>query len=349
MRGQGRPRRQPGGSRGRSTATERSAGRRKAGRRRGAGSGSPIWRAFWPLIGGVGLVLLLALLGQWVTSRLPDGVLEPGSGTAVDAAGAAGASPGVAPEPSVGGKAASPANLPAPVASSPPQEAGTETAAGAAAPAGTAAAQPAEAPGNPDAGPAQASAGTGPGTGPGGNGTASLPGTGPVANEVATGRQRLDRSGGVRPAVVVTAYFVDTLSPDTVLQPVEVLVPHSMTPLRTLVELLLAPPEHLHLTSGIPPGTRLYREGLNLQPDGSLVVDLTAELYHGSGSAWANAVTHTLVYTLTEHPGVNAVLLRVEGEPAELEGRVWDRPLTRQELAERQLYRVEPVIRFEGL
>lgn len=173
---------------------------------------------------------------------------------------------------------------------------------------------------------------------------AAEPATGP-AYPPATSRSAIDRSGGAAETMRVTVYYVDFDAGMQALQPVEILVPFSVTPIRVCVEQLLHPPEELGLFSEFPPGTAA--RGFNLE-DGVAVVDLSGEVEGVRGDTAVSAVAATLVYTLTEIPGVEAVLLRADGEPAELDGFVWSTPLTRADVAARHPFRVEPVIRYQG-
>ena len=165
------------------------------------------------------------------------------------------------------------------------------------------------------------------------------------AYPLATSRSAIDRSGGAADTMRVTVYYVDFDANMEALQPVEIQVPFSITPIKVCVEQLLHPPEELGLFSEFPPGTAAL--GFNLE-DGVAVVDLSAEVEGVRGETAVNAVVATLVYTLTEIPGVVAVQLRANGEPAVLDGFEWSAPLTRADVEAWQNFRVEPVIPYSG-
>ncbi len=165
------------------------------------------------------------------------------------------------------------------------------------------------------------------------------------AYPLATSRSAIDRSGGAAETMRVTVYYVDFDAGMEALQPVEIQVPFSITPIRVSVEQLLHPPEELGLFSEFPPGTA--PRGFNLE-DGVAVVDLSPEVEGVRGETAVNAVVATLVYTLTEIPGVEAVQLWAGGKPAVLDGFEWSAPLTRADVEARQRFRVEPVIPYSG-
>lgn len=155
---------------------------------------------------------------------------------------------------------------------------------------------------------------------------------------------RLDRAAGATESMRQTLYWLDGRNAER-LQPIEVKLPKSVETGRTAVEQLLDPPRDLKLESGIPAGTKLN----GVRMTGSvMIVDLTKEVESVQGSAAANAIMATLVYSLTELPGVTAVRLMADGLPAVLHGAEWTDPLTREELQERNLFQIDNVIRFEG-
>lgn len=188
-----------------------------------------------------------------------------------------------------------------------------------------------------------AAAGPDAGVGPG---PAPEPGSaGEPVYAPATSRSAIDRSAGAAETMRVTVYYVDFDAHMEALQPVQILVPFSVTPIKVSVEQLLRPPEELGLFSEFPPGTTA--RGFNLV-DGVAVVDLSATVEGVRGETAVNAVVATLVYTLTEIPGVEAVQLWADGKPAVLDGFTWSSPLTRADVAAWQAFRVEPVIEYSG-
>lgn len=154
----------------------------------------------------------------------------------------------------------------------------------------------------------------------------------------------VDRAGGATEAMLQTLYWLDGRTGDR-LQPIEVRVPKTTGTAKATVEQLLNPPKELQLESGFPAGTKL--NDVRLVGD-VLTVDLTSEVESVQGSAGANAITATLVYSLTELPGVGSVRLTANGLPAVLHGKEWTAPITRADLTARNLFPVENVIRFDG-
>lgn len=264
---------------------------------------------------GALLVAALALLGHWAEQAQP--VTGGTAGALAGAVGTGGASGGQA-----AGKAGAPAIAPAPAAGQ------------AAAPAGPAAGTGSSAQGAP----APAGGGPSPAATSGGPAPAYA-----VPGDIAAARRQVDRSQG-RESMRTVIYYVDGLSGDTALQPVEMLVPRSQAVLREAVNQLVVPPLHLQLDSGIPQGTRVLNISLS---GGVATVNLSQGLLTRSGSTWANMVTYSLVYTLTENPDVQRVALQVEGKPALLEGRDLSRPLGRDDLGRRGDFTVMPRISYQ--
>lgn len=97
---------------------------------------------------------------------------------------------------------------------------------------------------------------------------------------------------------------------------------------------LLAGPNELERSAGVsstvPDGTELL--GLSID-DGTATVDLSGEFESGGGSLSVMMRLGQLVYTLTQFPTVDGVLLELDGEPVEVfsgVGLVVDRPMTRR-------------------
>lgn len=145
--------------------------------------------------------------------------------------------------------------------------------------------------------------------------------------------------------MLVTVYYADGLTGGMSLQPVEMKIPRSTTPIKDTVEQLLNPPASLDLYSEFPAGT--HPLGFNLA-NGVATVDLSPEMAQVQGTAAANTIMASLVYSLTEIPGVEAVQLWVNGSPAVLHGVEWAEPLTRADMDARNLFHVESVIPYSG-
>ena len=85
------------------------------------------------------------------------------------------------------------------------------------------------------------------------------------------------------------------------------------------------------LTSTVPGGTTLL--GLNIA-DGLATIDLSKEFESGGGSASMFGRLAQVVFTLTQFPTVDRVVLHLDGEPVTVfsgEGIVLDHPLTRSD------------------
>lgn len=83
------------------------------------------------------------------------------------------------------------------------------------------------------------------------------------------------------------------------------------------------------LSTAIPDGTGVRAVSVT---DGTATVDLSGTFDDGGGSASMTARLAQLVFTVTAHPGVEGVELRLDGEPVQVfsgEGLVLDPPLTR--------------------
>jgi spore germination protein GerM len=141
-----------------------------------------------------------------------------------------------------------------------------------------------------------------------------------------------------------TLYWVDGRN-GARLEPIEVRLPKTTGKARAVVEQLLNPPKDLKLESGFPAGTKVNDVRLK---GTEVTVDLTTEVESVQGSAGANSIMATLVYSLTEVPGVGSVRLTANGLPAVLHGIEWTDPITREQLRARNLFPVDNVIRFDG-
>lgn len=155
-------------------------------------------------------------------------------------------------------------------------------------------------------------------------------------------RSHIDLTSGV-PGQIVVVYYWDYLTTD-LLQPVEVLIPASVDPLRGAIEALVAGVPDAGLLSGI--GS--FPELLNVSIDGRTAIlefDEQLEGFEG-GTGWATAVLTSLVYTATADPRVSNVMVLTSNRPAVLHGMVWDTPKERSPLVLPQ--RVGELIRYEG-
>jgi|GEM_PF-1754807 len=159
------------------------------------------------------------------------------------------------------------------------------------------------------------------------------------------GRTRIDRSNGAAKTMKLTVYYADGLKNNMSLQPVEILVPQSTSQINDTVLQLINAPENLKLYSGIPAGTKVRSVNLNSQT-GQATVDMSVELHNAQGSGTANNIISSFVYSLTEIPGVKSVQVWVLGRPAMIHGISWDKPYTRADLEGRNLFKVEPVVKY---
>jgi hypothetical protein len=172
------------------------------------------------------------------------------------------------------------------------------------------------------------------------------PSTTPVdpAADVLAGRTRLDRSGGAVNTMPVVVYYTD-LSKKGTLQPVQVLVPHTLSKIQVTVEQLVNAPQNLKLSSWLPTGTRILSVNLDAKT-GVATVDLSPEAQQVQTTDAANGIMGTFVYSLTELQGVKAVQMWVNGRPAVLHGQAWTKPLSRTDIQARNLFQVAPVIKY---
>lgn len=139
----------------------------------------------------------------------------------------------------------------------------------------------------------------------------------------------IDRAGGAADTMLITVYYTDRLGKGAVLRPVQVQIPRTPSRIYVTTEQLLNPPTDLGLYSSAPSGTQI--RGVNAN-GGVAIVDLSSEMQEIEGSAAAENFMASLVYSLTEIPGINAVELRIEGWPADLDGSAWSGPLTRADV-----------------
>ncbi|MFZ5827591.1 MAG: GerMN domain-containing protein [Bacillota bacterium] len=191
----------------------------------------------------------------------------------------------------------------------------------------------------------------GSGTGGSGTGTSTKPATPP--NETSTpsdqatlaGRAKINRSEGAAKSMLVTAYYADGLKNVMSLQPVEIKVARSVARIKATAEQVINAPQDLKLYSSVPAGTKVL--GVNLK-NGVAIVDLSPEAAKVRGSAAVNNIMASFVYSLTAIPDVKSVQLWVNGRPALLDGFEWSKPLSRADLEGRNLFKVEPVIKYAG-
>lgn len=158
-------------------------------------------------------------------------------------------------------------------------------------------------------------------------------------------RSKIDRSAGAAKSMLVTVYYADGLKNGLSLQPVEIKVASSVSRIKVTAEQIINAPQDLKLHSNVPAGTKVL--GVNLK-DGVAIVDLSAEAGNVQGSGAANDMIASFVYSMTAIPDVKAVQLRIEGKPATLHGIDWSKPLSRAELEGRNLFKVEPVLKYSG-
>lgn len=166
----------------------------------------------------------------------------------------------------------------------------------------------------------------------------------PPANQAADNRSHIDRSAGAARKSTVTIYYTDGLKGGQSLQPVEVQIPHTTGWIRAIAEQVVNPPTQLKLYSGIPAGTTV--QSVDLKGD-TAVIDLSPHAKGVTSASDASAIKAAFVYSLTELKDVKSVLVWINGFPAQFGQMVWDKPVTRAELEAQNLFKVEPVIKFQ--
>ncbi|MDN5347994.1 MAG: germination protein [Clostridia bacterium] len=130
----------------------------------------------------------------------------------------------------------------------------------------------------------------------------------------------------------VKVYFTDAkalrLVPVTVPAPPEA---GDDMPRAAVLALIAGPPKDSHLGRTFWPGTRLLDFKV---ANGVAFVDLSAEaIGYGGGSTAETLLVNSLVFTLTDFPGINKVQLLLEGKKRQYlpEGTIISEPLTRPE------------------
>ncbi len=151
-------------------------------------------------------------------------------------------------------------------------------------------------------------------------------------------------TGAVKPAqtVRVTLYFSDTAAVETgttgatgFVKPVMRVFPHTTAVLRlALEELIRGPlPGEGNLGRTLPAETKIL--SLKIK-DGVALIDFSAELLTSSdspaGSLGGSVFSQSIVYTATQFPSVEAVLVTVKGEPYSDGHIIWDEPVNRDDL-----------------
>lgn len=167
----------------------------------------------------------------------------------------------------------------------------------------------------------------------------------PDEKAIAEGRRHIDRSSGAKETSLVTVYYADGLKSSQWLQPVEVRIPATKGVIRATAEQVLHQPTDLYLFSNAPAGTKVQSANFDSKT-GVATVDLSPEAAGIQGTAAVENLRASLVYSLTHINGVKAVQLWVNGRPPTLHGIVWDKPLSREDLALRGSYQVAQVIKF---
>ena len=158
----------------------------------------------------------------------------------------------------------------------------------------------------------------------------------PAPSTVASPTARSTPSPSPAATTIVRAYFVlGSLTGNEGLVPVLREVPATKAVATAAMTALLAGPKGAELESqpavftAIPDGTRLL--GVTLA-DGVATVDLSSEFESGGGSYSVQARLAQVVYTLTQFPTVDGVLLEIDGKPVTTfssEGLVLDGPVDR--------------------
>lgn len=167
----------------------------------------------------------------------------------------------------------------------------------------------------------------------------------PDEKAILEGRRHIDRAGGVSETSLLTVYYADGLKSAPWLQPVEVRIPATRGVIRATAEQVLQQPNDLYLFSNAPAGTRVLSANFDSQL-GVATVDLSSEVTGIQGTAAVENLRASMIWSLTNINGVRAVQLWVNGRPPTLAGILWDRPLSRDDLAQRGSYQVAQVIKF---
>ena len=167
----------------------------------------------------------------------------------------------------------------------------------------------------------------------------------PPQVDITAARTRIDRSGGAAQTVLATIYYADGLKNAESLQPVQIRLPLTTSRVRVTAEQVVNAPQDLKLYSGLPAGTQLLSVNLNTET-GVATVDLSADAAKVQGTAAVSNIQASFVYSFTEISGVKAVQLWVLWRPAVLHGIEWSRPMSRADLEGRNLFKVEPVIKY---
>jgi spore germination protein GerM len=145
--------------------------------------------------------------------------------------------------------------------------------------------------------------------------------------------------------MLVTVYYADGLKNGDTFVPVQVRVPATVSTIKTAAEQVVQAPENLKLYSSVPVGTKVQSANFTAAT-GVATVDLSAEAANVQGTAAAQTMMASFVYTLTEVPNVKAVQLWINGHPAVLHGIEWSKPLSRQDLQAQYPHQVEPMVKF---
>lgn len=157
-------------------------------------------------------------------------------------------------------------------------------------------------------------------------------------------RAHIDRSGGAKGSTVVI-YYADGLKSPAALQPVEIRIAQTPSVIARVAALVVDAPANLKLFSGVPARTKV--QSVNYKA-GVATVDLSVEAKQVKSEAEARNLMASFVYSLTELKEVTSVQLWINGHPAVFPGVEWKQPMTRNDVAARNLFKVEPVIKFEA-
>lgn len=156
-------------------------------------------------------------------------------------------------------------------------------------------------------------------------------------------RAHIDRSGGAAETMKITVYYADGQKNGEVLQPVEMLVPKTASVARAVAENVINAPTDLKLYSNLPAGTKVL--GAEVK-EGVLTLDLSPEAAKVTGSASVQTMQASLVYSLTAVPGVQKVLVTVNGKTAIFDQLEWSQPLSKADLDARNWFTIAPVIKY---
>lgn len=152
-----------------------------------------------------------------------------------------------------------------------------------------------------------------------------------VAKTPVQGEVPVPPSPGVKPpeaTQTVALYFSDWQAQHVIPERRQIAKAEGAALATQVVKELLAGPKDPHLSRALPENVKLLGD-LTLQEDTALI-NFSAEFAQIRGTAAVTMALDSLVYSLTDLPGITKVMVLVEGKKGfDLEGNVMDRALTR--------------------